>query len=147
MERNIKMLDGHFIIGGYGKIGRTIARKLSDKFGNKIVIVDINELKIDMAEADGYLTIKGDVKNKATLENAGIGKASYLLLTLDLDADNMIGIAIAKKLNRSVKVISKVSDDASKLIAESMAHLGADFVIDPYEAGACCMTEVIREYF
>lgn len=54
----LKRLENHFIICGYGRVGRTVAEVLRRE-RCQIVVIDVNQASLVNAEADGYLTVHG----------------------------------------------------------------------------------------
>ena len=145
--KNIASMNKHFVVCGYGKIGRMIARHLAKRFDNKVVVIDVSDERIYKAEADGFHSVLGSVKDRAALDKAGICRAAYVFVALSNDDSNMIATALIRKMNPGARIVVKVSEDSDNLISESLVHLGADYVIDPYEAGAFRMAEIVRDYF
>src|SRR5205814_7472409 len=71
MERRIDRLRDHFLLCGFGRVGRQVARDFLDA-GVPFVIIDVNQLSLDAAAEDGYLCVRGDAADDETLRRAGI---------------------------------------------------------------------------
>ena len=78
MEREIGRLDGHFIICGMGRVGRSVARELSRKPA-PFVIIENAETKRQRFTAENWLVIAGDATQEQTLRQAQIDRASGLI--------------------------------------------------------------------
>ena len=81
MERQIGRMTGHFIICGWGRVGRASVLYL-DALG-KQVVVDRDPARLQGVD---YPTVLGDIADDSILEAAGIGHAHALIAALDTDA-------------------------------------------------------------
>ena len=86
MERQIGRMTGHFIICGWGRVGRASVLYL-DALGKQVVVVDRDPARLQGLD---YPTVLGDVAHDSILEAAGIGRAHALIAALDSDADNVL---------------------------------------------------------
>ena len=71
LDQKLKRLKNHYIICGYGRIGRVLVRNLRRKFSN-VVIVDNNPDLVTNMEEDGVLHVEGDATEETTLIKARI---------------------------------------------------------------------------
>jgi voltage-gated potassium channel len=71
MEREIGRLEGHFIICGMGRVGRSVARELGRK-PVPFVIVENAEIKRQRFVHENWLVIAGDATLEETLRQAQI---------------------------------------------------------------------------
>lgn len=125
----MRRLKGHFIVCGFGRMGRKAAEYLS-KSGKDFVIVDIKRERVQDAIEMGYLAIEGDATEEETLKKAGIERAKGLASLLDSDHANLYVVLNAKSLNPSLFVVaSALTEKGGKLIKKA----GADRVILPFE--------------
>ena len=131
MKKKIDRLEGHFIICGYGRVGRQVAREFT-KEGAGFVVVDIDPDKIRECEELGYLWVEGNASDNDVLEEAGIQKARGLVAALDSDADNVYVALSAKSIKADIYVVARAgSEEAERKLR--MAH--ADRVISPFAIG------------
>lgn len=72
----IGQLKGHTIICGFGRVGQEIARELSER-GIEIVLIDAQASQIERARALGYLVVKGDATHEDTLIRAQAGHGRH----------------------------------------------------------------------
>ena len=105
MDKQINQLRNHIIICGYGRVGRQVVSQL--KYENKsFVIIEKDEAAMD-SFSDNFLYVFGDAKEEQILIDAGIEKASSIILTLPDDADNLFITLTAKGINSGIQTISR----------------------------------------
>src|ERR1700747_1634448 len=78
MEREIGRLDGHFIICGMGRVGRSVARELALK-PVPFVIIENADAKRERFVSENWLVLAGDATQEQTLREAQIERASGLI--------------------------------------------------------------------
>jgi len=139
LEKTIARLNDHFIICGYGRIGRTLCQYLVQK-DLKVLIVEKEEERIPEMEADSVPYIIGEANEEENLEKAGISRARGLLSVLGSDPDNVFVVLISKQLNPRLFVVARANQEMAKKTLESA---GADKVISPYDLGARRMAHAI----
>ncbi len=134
-EKDVKKMENHVIICGYGEIGQTIAGDLL-RAKEKAVIVDNNE-DVLRKEASSLPYIVGEATNEEVLEKAGVRRAKGLFVTLPNDSDNIVVTLSAKDLNPKIRVVSRAKDN------EGIKHLrkaGAESVVLPETEGGLRMS-------
>lgn len=139
MEKTIARLNDHYIICGYGRIGRTLCQYLLQK-DLKVLIVEKEEDRIPEMEADNVPYIIGEANEEESLEKAGIARAKGLLSVLGSDPGNVFVVLISKQLNPRLFVVARANQEMAKKTLESA---GADKVISPYDLGARRMAHAI----
>lgn len=128
MIREIGKLRNHYIICGYGRVGRQVAEGLRND-GYEIVVIENDPEQIRPLEEDLINHILGDAAEDRMLQEAGIEHARGLFTCLRDDADNVLVTLSARTLNPSIFIIAR-SNSAS---TEQKLHIaGANQVINPY---------------
>jgi len=127
-KRMIEKLKDHYIICGYGRVGRGAAAELT-KAGVPFVIVDINPERIERAMLSGLLGAVADSTRDDTLRQVGIERARGLVAALATDADNLFVLLSAKGLNPKIYVATRAAEEGAE---EKMRRAGADAVFAPY---------------
>jgi voltage-gated potassium channel len=131
MRRRVARMEDHFILCGYGRVGREIAR---DFTAEKIpfVIIDINPASLDRAAAEGLVVMNGNATDVGTLRAAGIERARGLVTAVDHDADNIYVTLSARVLKPDIFIVARANaEDAEQKIRLA----GANRVISPYTIG------------
>ena len=131
MRTRISRLSGHYIVCGFGRVGRAVALKLQDE-GVQLVVIDIVEDAVAEAEGCGLLTVHGDPARDAVLRSAQIEGAAGLIAATGKDVDNVYISLTARGLNPNLHIVARASqpDAENKLV-----RAGADRVVSPYTIG------------
>ena len=130
-RRNKRMIDNlkdHFIICGYGRVGRGAAAELQHA-GVPFVVVDIGPERAERAIHDGNLAVAADSTHDETLRQVGIERARGLVAALSTDADNLFVLLSAKGLNPRIYVATRAAEEGAE---DKMRRAGADAVFAPY---------------
>jgi voltage-gated potassium channel len=130
-RRNKRMIDklkDHYIICGFGRVGRGAAKELLHA-GAPFVVVDINPERVERAMMAGMLAVSADSTRDETLRQVGIDRARGLVAALATDADNLFVLLSAKGLNSKVFVAARAAEEGAE---EKMRRAGANAVFAPY---------------
>lgn len=129
-SRYVKM-KGHYIVVGFGRIGRVVARELADG-DHRIVVLDSDEALIEAADQEGWTAVEGDALDDEALQRAGVEDAKGIITTLKDDAHNVFVLVSARNLNPSIVAIATASSSET---ADKIRSVGADRVV-PTELAA-----------
>jgi len=139
LDRQIGQLEDHYLICGYGRIGRVLARKLLQKPVD-LVVIEQNRDLVPVMEADRVLFITGNATEEANLIKAGIQKAKGLVAVLATDTDNVFLVLTARQLKPELFIMARATEEESKITLEAA---GASKVESPYDIGAASMAHRI----
>lgn len=139
LENQIKKLSGHYILCGYGRIGRMVAKDITDH-KLPLVVLENDPHIIDQLEHDGMLYVKGDAADEDNLIAAGIKRAAGLIAAVSSDADNLYVVLTARGLNPDLYIITRASAEKSQ---RKLLGAGADRVFSPYVIGARKMAQSV----
>ena len=73
MQRRIDKLENHFIVCGYGRVGRAVARELESEHAS-FSVVEREDL-VEQMEADGVPHVFDDATREPRLRRAGVERA------------------------------------------------------------------------
>jgi voltage-gated potassium channel len=139
LDKQINQLNDHFIVCGYGRMGRALCRYLTQKH-LRFVAIEKNIDRIPIMNEDGILYISGEATAEENLLKAGLKNASNLITALGTDADNVFLVLLAKGLNPNLYVVARASQNASK---KPLYSAGADVVVSPFDVGARRMAHAV----
>ncbi len=143
MRRMIEKLEHHYIVCGYGRVGRGAAWELHQA-GFACVVVDQAPEKVDAAMRAGMHGLAADSTRDQTLQEAGITRARGLVAALGTDADNLFVILSAKTLNPMLNVAARAGEEEAE---QKLRRAGADTVFAPYtHAGHRLAQALIRPH-
>ncbi|RMF37989.1 MAG: potassium channel protein [Planctomycetota bacterium] len=137
MTTALKSMHEHYIVCGFGRMGRSICQQLS-RHGLPLVVVDHDDQAVSECEQQGWLCVRGDATDDRVLMEAGIDRARGLAVVLDSDADNLYTVLSARLLSPGLQIIARATDQTS---ARKMERAGADRVVCLYAAGARTMAQ------
>lgn len=127
-KRMIDKLENHFIVCGFGRVGRGAAAELQQA-GVPLVVIERNPERVERALAANLLALNADSTRDETLYQAGITRARGMVCALATDADNLFVVLSAKALNPHVYVATRAAEEGAD---EKMRRAGADAVFAPY---------------
>jgi voltage-gated potassium channel len=139
LDKKIGQLNNHYIVCGYGRMGRALCRYLTQK-NLEFVAIEKNADRIPVMNQDGILYISGEATAEENLLKAGLKRASNLITALGTDADNVFLVLLAKGLNPNLYVVARASQNASKT---PLYTAGADIVVSPFDVGARRMAHAV----
>ncbi|GAC1578177.1 MAG: potassium channel protein [Candidatus Elarobacter sp.] len=138
MRGRARRMNQHFILCGFGRVGREIAREFV-KERIAFVVIDINQESLGRAAAEGFTVVHGNSADVDVLRTAGIERARGLVAAVDADADNIYVTLSARVLRRDLFIVARANREDS----ESKLRLaGADRVISPYTIGGRRMASI-----
>jgi len=128
METRVERLSNHFVLCGYGRVGRQIARELKRE-GASFVVIDVNQASLDVAIADHHLVVKGNATDDEVLNRAGIDRARALITAIAEDAENIFVPLSARAMRPDLPIVARANyeDTIAKL-----SPAGATRVVSPY---------------
>jgi K+:H+ antiporter len=118
-------LEGHVVIGGFGRVGRTIARVL-DSENVPFVAIDQNARLVGAERKAGRQVFFGDAGRAEILDRAGADQARAFIVTVDSpqNAEQMVRAVCARRPDTPVYARARDTEHAAALV-----RLGAEVVV------------------
>ena len=127
-KRMIDNLHDHFIVCGFGRVGRNASAELQ-RLQAQVIVIDKQEERVERAMHTGILALEADATLDDTLRAAGVMRAKGLIASLPSDAENLFIILSAKTLNPGLTVVTRASEEEAEI---KLKRAGADIVFTPY---------------
>jgi voltage-gated potassium channel len=137
MQRMTEGLSDHFIVCGFGRVGRQVARDLRAA-GARYVIVDSDPANREHVVGPGVRFIVASPSDDTALRDAGIERARAVVACVDSDAENIFIALTARELRPDIAVVARASQEESE---SKLRRAGADRVVSPYKTSG---TEMAR---
>jgi trk system potassium uptake protein TrkA len=106
-------LNREVIIMGAGRIGRTVATKLSEIHGVSVKVIEHDPARARALEqmGDGLLVLTGNATDLELLREEHISKTDVFVATTKDDEDNLVACQIARVMGvgRTVAIVNKAS--------------------------------------
>ena len=138
-SRAIAKLENHYIICGYGRVGRQVGREFHEA-GVQYVVLDFNPDAIAAARDAGVLHIEGNGTEDEDLAAAGLDRAIGLVASSDSDADNLYITLSARSAHPNLLIVARASDADA---ARKLRVAGADRVVQPYSTAGTEMAKLV----
>jgi voltage-gated potassium channel len=136
VEKAIRGLKDHYIICGYGRMGKIVAKELREE-GVQFVVIEKRPIQ---QEEEGILILKGDATRDETLHEAGVDKASGLISVLPTDAENLFVVLSARGLNPGLLIVARAIEEGSE---QKLLRAGATKIVSPYHIGGLRMAHTV----
>ena len=143
MRRLQAKLQDHVVICGYGHSGRCAAAELVARGSDKqsILIVDVDQPRLEEAAEHGHIGILGDAAREETLREAMLTSARALLVCTDRDDTNVLITLTARNLSPRIRIVSRVEEaENDKLLRQS----GANSTVLPSRVGGILMADSVE---
>jgi voltage-gated potassium channel len=133
-RRRKRMLDNlthHFIICGFGRIGRIVAREFSRQ-AVPFVVVEREAARMQQAIDAGYLAVEADASSEEVLKRIGIERARGFIAAVGTDAENVYAVLTARLLRKDLFILGRAETEDAQA---KLVRAGADRVLSPYHIG------------
>lgn len=139
MKRRLDLMANHYIVCGYGRMGKQICEALKE---NKypFVVIENNPENVEHLIERGIDFINDDATHDDALIKAGLHRARGLVSVVATDAENVFTTLSAKELNPKIFVVARAIDEGTE---SKLMKAGADRVVKPYELGGNRMVQLL----
>jgi voltage-gated potassium channel len=135
----VEGMHDHFIICGYGRVGRRAGREFRES-NVPYVVVDFHEDALEAAHKNADVLIEGSGTEDENLKAAGIERARGLIASADSDVDNLYITLSARAVRPDLLIVARASTDDA---AQKLRMAGADRVIQPYSTAGREMAKLV----
>ena len=145
MEKTIKKLNGHYIICGFGRVGRNVANELDVTHRHYIAIDEnVEILEVQIEKKPGLLYLHGDAADDDMLIESNIAHAKGVFAVTGDDSRNLMISLTAKQLAPQVRVVARCNDIRN---TEKLRKAGADAIVSPnFTGGMRIASAMIRPH-
>jgi voltage-gated potassium channel len=138
-RRAIQGLRDHYIICGFGRVGRRVADEFRHE-GAQFVVLDFSAEAKEAAEEAGVLFLEGNGTDDDDLHEAGLERARGLVAASDDDSDNLYIALSARSVKPDLFIVARASNEDA---AKKLRLAGADRIVQPYQAAGQVMANLI----
>ena len=138
MHSKIAQLKDHYLICGFGRVGRQVAKDLQDA-GAPFVVVDDNPDMREYVDEMDVLYIDGRGSDDEVMLEAGIERARAVLACVDSDAENIFATLTARELRPDIPIVARAAVESSE---RKLIRAGANEVVSPYKASGRTMASL-----
>jgi voltage-gated potassium channel len=138
-RRTLERLRDHYIICGFGRVGRRVAEEFREA-GAPFVVLDFSEAAKEAAAEENVIFVEGDATKDDDLREAGVDRARGLVAASDDDADNLYITLSARAANPGLLIVARASNEDA---GAKLQLAGADRVVQPYTAAGRVMANLV----
>jgi monovalent cation:H+ antiporter-2, CPA2 family len=113
------------VLVGFGRVGSLIGRALDDAMAEYSVIEDREDL-VEQLKARGIPAIVGNAISREVMEQANVGEADLLFVTVPNGFEAGRIVELAREINPKLKVYARAHSDAE---VEHLRGFGADLIV------------------
>jgi len=131
MDKLIESMSDHYIVCGYGRMGRQIVKDLA-RNGVGCVVVEWNPEQLPKLRDNNIPHVEGRASDDTSLLEAGIERARGVIAVAASDEENVFIVLTARVLNPKLFIVARsiLRENEDKL-----RRAGADRVMSPYVLG------------
>ena len=132
------------LIGGYGRVGHTIAVLLQDS-GIAFMAFDTDMKRVAQGKADGHQVVYGDISDPELLAAVQVERASLIVLTVDDFPVALQTVSHMRNAAPHVPIIARARDleSSSRLLAAGASHAYPETIEASLRLGAIAL-KVLR---
>lgn len=137
--KELQGLSGHYIICGYGRVGRQVATECKAR-ERSLVIIEKDPQAFEQCIEEGFIAVKGDATDESVLRKAGIERAKGIVTALSSDADNLYVVMTARIIRPDIFIVGRCNADETE---SKLYRAGADRAISPHNVGGRRMAALL----
>ena len=128
------------IIGGYGRVGHTIAVLLKAS-GVSFLAFDTDPKRVAQGRADGLPVLYGDISDAELLTAVHVERAALVVITVDDHANALRTVTVLQTICPHVPVIARARDleSSSRLVAAGATHAYPEAIEASLRLGATAL--------
>ncbi|MCX8069039.1 MAG: potassium channel protein [Thermodesulfovibrionales bacterium] len=135
LEKKMNELKDHYVICGFGRMGKIICRELKAN-GYPFIVIEKKPLK----QPDDILLYEGDATDDSVLKAVGLERAIGLISVLPTDAENLYVVLSAREINSKLFIVARSGEEGSE---QKLLRAGANKVVSPYYIGGLKIAHTI----
>jgi CPA2 family monovalent cation:H+ antiporter-2 len=121
IQDSLKTAENFVVIGGYGRVGHTVAVLLHSR-GIPFVAIDNDTERVRKGRAEGHMVSYGDISDPELLSVIPLDRAALAVITVDNSATALNAISYLGKICPQVPVIARARDlEMSALLIQAGA--------------------------
>jgi len=137
-DRQLDLLEHHYVIAGYGDLTEPILESLGD--ASAVVICADPETAKKLNERDVEV-VSGDPSDEAPQQRVHIERAAGMFAATNDDAQDALAILTARELNPELRIVAAATDREN---VPKLRRAGADAVLSPAVLGGRLLVQSAR---
>jgi voltage-gated potassium channel len=140
-SRTLREMRNHYIVCGYGRMGREAVDQLRRR-GLVAAVIEQDPAALDLLRAGDLPFVEGNATQDEHLRAAGIERARGLIAAVGTDEDNLFVVLSARLLNPNLYIVARAGQEAT---VDKLVRAGANRVASPYVIGGRALAAAAAE--
>jgi len=130
-QRALNEMTNHYIVCGYGRMGRETVRQLRRR-DLPVVVIEQNPAQFEPLQEGDVPFVEGNATDDEKLQAAGVERARCLIAAVETDEDNLFIVMSARVLNPRLYIVARAGREET---VRKLQRAGANSVHSPYIGG------------
>ena len=130
-QRTLNEMRDHYIVCGYGRMGRETVHQLRRR-GLPVVVIEQEPSALEMLREEEVAYVEGNATQDEQLQAAGAERARCLIAAVATDEDNLFLVMSARLLSPSLYIVARASREET---VNKLQRAGANSVHSLYVGG------------
>lgn len=139
-DTTLNTSEPHVLIGGYGRVGHTIAVLLQTR-GVAYMAFDTDLKRVEQGKADGNQVLYGDISDPELLTTIQVEQAALVVLSVDDSAVALRAVSFIRNRAPHIPVIARARDleSSARLLAAGATHVYPEAIEASLQLGAIAL--------
>ena len=129
--RALREMNDHYIVCGYGRMGREAVHQLRRR-GLPTVVIEQDPESLEALRETDIPFVEGNATEDERLREAGVERARCLIAAVGTDEDNVFIVLSARLLNSKLHIVARAGREET---VDKLLRAGATSVHSPYVGG------------
>jgi voltage-gated potassium channel len=129
--RALRTMRDHYIVCGYGRMGREAVHQLRRR-GLPVVVIEQDPESVAPLRDTDIPSVEGNATEDEQLSNAGVERARCLIAAVGTDEDNLFIVLSARLINPKLYIVARAGREET---VDKLRRAGANSVHSPYVGG------------
>src|SRR6478672_610710 len=143
MRQIQRTLHDHVVLAGFGRSGQKALEELlaAGTDVGRIVVIDADADRIELAKAAGVATIRGDTTRDEVQKAVHLERASTLIVSCGRDDTSILTVLTARHLAPTVRIAVAIRNSDNEAVAR---QAGANVVVNPVSFAGLLLASTSR---
>ncbi len=139
MQKRIDKLNNHYIICGFGRIGRYISEELN-KLDFPFIVIETDKNKIEEIQILDMNYVEGDATTDSVLKEAMIEESQAIIIAVGQDAASVFITLSARGLNEDIYILARYEQLGTD---QKLYKAGANKALSPHLVSGGRMVQLL----
>ncbi len=139
--RALEQLSEHYIVCGYGRMGKEAVAQLRRR-GLQVAVIEQDEQLLEDLRDTKIPFVAGNATHDMYLRAVGVERAKGLIAAVGTDEDNVFIVLSARLLNPALFIVARASREEN---VDKLTRAGSNRVLSPFVVGGRALAAAAAE--